>query len=295
MTAELADASLERHVVVTVPARGLLRRWLRQRAARGGIVIAFFLCAASIFGSLVWRVSPEQMNYAARLQPPTLAHPLGTDQYGRDALARILAGGRRSLGAAIIVLAGVLLISLLVGIAAGMIGGVFEIVVLRLLDVLLAVPPLVFALGVVGVVGVGYGNLLLALMASLWAYYARLARSYVRLARQRPDVLSARLAGIGWLRVVANHIVPGVFAQLAIVATLELGSVIIRVAGLSFLGFGVQPPQAEWGALLAESRLYFTVAPWLLVAPGGAILLAVIAANLIGNALRDAADPGRAR
>ena len=288
----LDAASLELERPTTTPARGLLRRWWRRPAARCGVGLALFLLAASSCGRLIWGVSSERMNYPAKLAPPTRAHPLGTDQYGRDQLARLLDGGRRSLGAAVVVLGGVLLISLAVGLAAGLLGGLIETAVMRLLDVLLAFPTLILALAVVGVLGAGYGHLLIALTASSWAHYARLARSYAQLARRRPDVLAARLAGVGWLRVVAGHIVPGVLIQLAIVATLDLGSVIIGIAGLSFLGLGVQPPQAEWGAMLAESRLYFTVAPWLLAAPAAAIFLAVVAANLIGNALRDAADPG---
>lgn len=272
------------------PARGLSQRFLRRRSAKAGLLLAAGLCLAAILGAWLWRVPPERMDFGAKLAPPSATHPLGTDQFGRDQLARILDGGRRSLGAALIVLAGVMLISLTVGIAAGMIGGLFEQIVMRLLDVLLALPTLVLALAVVGVLGAGYGNLLLALVASSWAYYARLARSCVRLARGREDVITARLAGIGWLRVTTGHIAPGVATQLAIVATLDLGGVIIWIASLSFLGLGVQPPDAEWGAMLSESRLYFTVAPWLLVAPAAAIFLAVVASNLIGAALRDAAE-----
>ncbi|MDQ3009517.1 MAG: ABC transporter permease [Acidobacteriota bacterium] len=270
--------------------RFLPRRLFALRSAQIGIAIAVCLCGASIAGQLVWRAAPEKMNQAQKLAPPSASHPLGTDQFGRDQLARMLDGGRRSLGAAVIVLVGMLLISLTVGVSAGMIGGWFETVVMRAIDVLLALPALVLALAVIGVLGVGYENLLLALTASSWAYYARLARSYVRLAVRRQDVIAARLAGIGWLRITVGHIVPGVITQLAIVATLDLGGIIIGIAGLSFLGLGVQPPDAEWGAMLAESRLYFAVAPWLLVAPAAAIFLTVIAANLIGNALRDLAE-----
>jgi ABC-type dipeptide/oligopeptide/nickel transport system permease subunit len=272
------------------PARGLLRSVWRQRSGKFGLLLAALLCAAAIGGNTVWRVFPEKMNLAEKLSPPSRPHPLGTDQFGRDQLARVLEGGRRSLGAAVIVMLGVLAISLTTGVAAGMVGGWLEILLMRAIDVLLAIPPLVLALAVVGLLGVGYGNLLLALTASLWAYYARLARSCVRLARARQDVTAARMAGLGWLRIVAGHIAPGVAAQLTVIATLELGGVIIGIAGLSFLGLGVQPPDAEWGAMLAESRLYFTVAPWLLAAPAAAIFLSVVAANLIGNALRDAAE-----
>lgn len=288
----MTGASSQGAALPLANTRGLAQRLWRQRSARLGLLLAAALCVAALGGDWLWRVAPERMNLGAKLAAPSANHPLGTDQFGRDQLARILDGGRRSLGAAVIVLGGVLLISLTVGVAAGMIGGLFEQLVLRSLDVLLALPALVLALAVVGVLGAGYGNLLLALVASSWAYYARLARSYVRLARGRPDVIAARLAGISWGRVTTGHIVPGVGAQLVIVATLDLGGIIIWLAGLSFLGLGVQPPDAEWGAMLAEARLYFTIAPWLLLAPTAAILLAVVAANLIGNALRDALETG---
>ncbi|MEJ7578395.1 MAG: ABC transporter permease subunit [Pyrinomonadaceae bacterium] len=270
--------------------RGVTGRLLAQRSARAGIFIALLLFIVTFLIPFVWPYQPERMNVAEKLSSPSLAHPLGTDQYGRDQLARIMDGGRRSLGAALVVLSGVLVISLCVGVTVGVIGGVVDAVAMRLVDILLALPPLVLALAVVGVLGVGFKNLLLALVASSWAYYARLARSLVRLARKRQDVIADRLAGVGWTRITVGHIVPGVLAQLAIVATLDLGGIIIGVAGLSFLGLGVQPPDAEWGAMLSESRLFFTVAPWLLFAPAAAIFFSVVSANLIGNALRNAAD-----
>jgi ABC-type dipeptide/oligopeptide/nickel transport system permease subunit len=135
----------------------------------------------------------------------------------------------------------------------------------------------------------------LALIVSWWAYYARLTRSFVLTARQRPDVIAARLAGIGWGRIVLGHIAPGVVTQLAVVATLDLGGMIAAISGLSFLGLGVQPPLAEWGAMLSDSRFYFTIAPWLLLGPATLIFLSVVSANLIGNTLRDILDPGRNR
>lgn len=271
--------------------RGVWRRLLSRRSAQGGLALALTLTLAALVGPFLSQ-RPEQTNTTQKLQPPSFSHPLGTDQFGRDQLARLLDGGRRSLGAAVIVLAGVLFISLIVGVTAGMIGGIVDTATMRLLDVILAIPSMALALAVVGVLGVGYENLLLALTASSWAYYARLARSCVRLVGARQDVIADRLAGVGWPRIVAGHVIPGVIVQLFIVATLDVSGVIIRLAGLSFLGLGVQPPDAEWGAMLAESRLYFTIAPWLLLAPATAILLSVVAANLIGNALRDAADSG---
>lgn len=272
--------------------RDLLSRMLARRSARAGILLAGLLAALSLVGPAVLPDRPDRISLNEKLIAPSLRHPLGTDQYGRDQVARIADGGRRSLGAALLVLGGTLLLSLVAGITVGMIGGFIDAVAMRIVDVLLALPPLVLALAVVGVLGVGFENLVLAMILSSWAYYARLARGYVQLARRRQDVIAARLAGITWPRVVAGHIVPGVAAQLAVVATLDLGGVIIGISGLSFLGLGVQPPDAEWGAMLAESRMFFTTAPWLLLAPAAAIFLSVVSANLIGNALRDAADYG---
>lgn len=274
----------------SAPPRGVTRRMLARRSARAGILLAGLLAAMSLAGPAVLPDRPDRISLNEKLVAPSLRHPLGTDQYGRDQLARIADGGRRSLGAALLVLGGTLLLSLAAGITVGMIGGFIDAAAMRIVDVLLALPPLVLALAVVGVLGVGFENLVLAMILSSWAYYARLARGYAQLARRRQDVIAARLAGIVWPRVVAGHIMPGVAAQLAVVATLDLGGVIIGISGLSFVGLGVQPPDAEWGAMLAESRLFFTTAPWLLLAPAAAIFLSVVSANLIGNALRDAAD-----
>ena len=254
------------------------------------MLIAFFLLFLVLFTPLVLPFQPNEPNAAERLTAPTVRHPLGTDRFGRDVLARIASGGRRSLGAAVLVLTATLAISLFLGIVAGMVGGVFDAIAMRIVDVLLALPPLVLALAVVGVLGVGFQNLMIALVISSLAYYMRLTRSHAKSARKRADVVVARLAGIGWTRIAFGHVLPNVFAQMLIVATLDLGGTIVGIAGLSFLGLGVQPPDAEWGAMLNESRLSFTTAPWLLLAPGAAIFLSVVSANLIGNALRDTGD-----
>lgn len=270
----------------------LLRRWLARSSARFGLLMLLVLLAFTLLVPVVSHSDPHRINLEEKLQSPSGTHLLGTDQYGRDQLVRLATGGRRSLGAALLVLAGTLICSASIGVAVGMIGGLVDAVVMRLVDVWLAFPSLVLALAIVGVLGVGVQNLMLALIISSCAYYIRLARSYVRLARERQEVIVARLAGVSWPRIVAGHLVPGVLSQLVVVATLDLGGIIIAIAGLSFLGLGVQPPEAEWGAMLSDSRLYFSSAPWLLFAPGFAILLSVISANVLGNALRDAADFG---
>ena len=257
---------------------------------RLGVGIAGFLLLSAFFAPFVLPDQPNAQNPAEKLEAPGFNHLLGTDQYGRDVLARIAVGARRSLGAAVIVLSGTVFFSLIIGIVAGLTGGVGDALVMRLVDVLLALPSLVLALALVGVFGVGFENLLLALVISSLAYYTRLARGYAISANKRQDIIVARLAGVGWTRIVSGHVVPDVFNQLLIVATLDLGGIIVAFAGLSFLGLGVQPPDAEWGAMLSESRLFFTTAPWLLLAPATAIFLSVVAANLIGNALQRGAS-----
>ena len=280
----------------TFPAavpRSTLGRLLRQRSGQAGLILAVLILLTVSTGPFLIPYDPDQIDLSSKLVSPSPEHWLGTDQFGRDQLSRLLDGGRRSLGAALIVLASVLMLGLLVGITAGMAGGVVDAVLMRVVDVLLALPSLVLALAIVGVLGVGFQNLLLALVSSWWAYYARLVRSYVLAARQRQDVIADRLAGMGWSRIVMGHILSGVLTQMLIVVTLDLGGIIISIAGLSFLGLGVQPPDAEWGAMLSTSRLYFSTAPWLLAAPAEAIFLSVVASNLIGNALRDAAGSRR--
>lgn len=266
-----------------------IQKFARRNSTRLGIGIAGFLLLLAIFAPFVLPYQPNEQNPAEKLAAPSFKHLLGTDQYGRDVLARLADGAKRSLGAALVVLSGTLFLSLIVGIAVGITGGIVDTIAMRVVDVLLALPSLVLALALVGVLGVGFENLLIALVFSSLAYYTRLARSYTISARKRQDIIVARLSGVGWTRIVSGHVVPDVFAQLLIVATLDLGGVIVAFAGLSFLGLGVQPPDAEWGAMLNESRLFFTNAPWLLLAPAAAIFLSVMAANLIGNALqRDA-------
>jgi ABC-type dipeptide/oligopeptide/nickel transport system permease subunit len=274
------------------PPRSLSARLVRHPEARFGLVCALLLVGLALFGPLLAPYDPNQPDFRAKLEAPSTEHWLGTDQSGRDQFSRVLDGGQRTLGTALLVLSCIFGIGLVIGTIAGMSGGIVDIVLMRLVDILMALPSIVLAIAIVGVLGPGFENLVLALVISWWAYYARMARSYVLNARQRPDIIAARLAGIGWGRIMVGHVLPGVASQLLIIVTLDLGSMIAAIAGLSFLGLGVQPPAAEWGAMLSESRLYVTLAPWLLLGPLVPIFGAVLAANLLGNALRDTLDPG---
>lgn len=263
--------------------------WINP-AARSGIIIGALLLIFVIVYPIISPYSPNDQISGAKLLSPSLSHPFGTDQFGRDVLTRIAVGGQRSLGSTVFVLALTLVLSILAGTIFGMIGGLIDAIAMRLIDILLALPQLVLGLAIVGVLGVGFENLLIAIIISSVAFYTRLARSYVQISRQRKDVIVSRMSGIGWTKIIIGHIFPQVFSQMLIVATLDLGGIIISLASLSFLGLGVQPPNAEWGAMLSESRSFFTFAPWLLIAPALAIFLSVMSANLIGNALRDVTE-----
>ncbi len=256
-----------------------------------GFSLLILILALVFIGPLIVTHSPSETDFSSKLKPPTTEHLLGTDQLGRDVMARIIEGGKRSLGAVFLVTAGVMVISVFLGLAAAMLGGMTDHLITRTIDIILALPSLIFALAVVGVLGPGFWNLVFAMVISHWASSTRLVRSFVLASRNRPDILAAREAGLSDWRIVSGHLLPEVLSKLVVVMTLRLGDFIVSISGLSFLGLGVQPPDAEWGAMLSQSRLFFDSAPWLFIAPAGAILLTVIGANLVGESLRDMVDP----
>lgn len=258
----------------------------RSRVGRLGVLLGLMVVLVLAAGWL----SPFDPNAVAiqeKFVGPSLAHPLGTDAFGRDQLARLAAGGRSSLSAAALVLVISMMLALVVGVASGMIGGWVDAVLMRINDLLLSIPSIVLAMAVIGVLGPGFLQLVGALAVAYVATFTRMARAFTVTCRRRDDVTAARLSGIPWWRTVIGHIVPGVASQLWVVSTLTLGDIVISIAGLSFLGLGIQPPAAEWGAMLAESQSAFLVAPWLLIAPAAAILLTAASVNLIADALRE--------
>lgn len=270
--------------------RRLLARLWRHPSGRTGFLLAALLLMFTLAG-LFWTPHPPNApDYGAALAAPSGTHLFGTDSSGRDLFSRVMDGAHRSIGAAVLVLASVFVIGLLLGSLAGLVGGATDIVLMRIVDILMTLPGLVLAFAVLGILGPGFINLLIALVVADWAWYARLARSLTLDARWRPDVVAARMAGVSRARIISDHILPGVALQLGIVASLGLGGMIGAISGFSFLGLGVQPPYAEWGALLAESRLYFSIAPWLLLVPAALIFLSVLSANLLGHAMRDVAS-----
>jgi peptide/nickel transport system permease protein len=263
----------------------------RDRTALAGGVLLLGICLAVLIGPLLVPYSPTALDPAQRLQGPSRLHLLGTDQVGRDLLTRLLYGGRVSLGSALPAVAGLVLIGLVVGAVAGYAGGIVDGCIAVVVDTVLAQPGLVLSLAIAGMLGPSLRNTLLAVLLVGWAGHARLFRSSVLAAREWEYVVAARAAGAGNVRIVVRHILPNIVGPIVVVATLDIGHVILTIASLSFLGLGIQPPTPEWGVMLSDARTSLDLAPQLVVLPAVCILVVVLAANLLGDGLRDALDP----
>lgn len=270
-----------------------LRGWLRAIGFSGllGVVLLATLGLLAATGPMMWRVDPEALNVPAAFAGPRATNPLGTDNFGRDELARLLAGARVSLPGAVAVLAGSTMVGLAVGVTAGMVGGTVDRLLSRLTDALLSLPSLVIALGIVGALGTSLANLVLALILTGWPWHARIYRGFVVAQLHAGYVLSARAIGCSTLRIAVRHVGPNIVGQVVVVSAASLGGAVLGLASLSFLGLGVRPPASEWGAMVNEARPYFQTHPWLGIAPASAIGLTVLAANLVGDAFRDLSDP----
>ena len=272
----------------TAAGRGR-RMMLLQLGVAGAIAIV--LVTVSLLPGLFAPYDPTGISLSDALKPPSATHPFGTDQLGRDLLSRIIYGSRVSLFVAFcaVLLAGVG--GGLFGIAAGYLGGVVDSVVMRLADIQLALPAVILALVLVGAIGFSIFNLIVVLSLANWARFARVTRSEALSLRQRDFVLLAKLAGASRVRIMLRHIAPNVINTFIVLATLDIGVIIILEATLSFLGLGVQPPTPSWGAMIADGRGYLETAWWICAFPGLVLMCAVLSANLLGDALRDRLSP----
>lgn len=279
------------HPAPAVVTAGAWRRLVARTDGRVGLVLTVLLFLTAVAGPW-FTLDPNLPDYTNQLQPPGGGHLLGTDGAGRDLLARTVAGLRTSLGAALLISVLTALAGLLVGVGAGVAGGVVDAVLSRVIDILLGLPGLVLTLALVGLLGPSFVNLVLAMSLTGWAGLARLARAHARTSTTRPDVLAARMAGAGGLRIAIGHVLPEAAAQVLVVATLGIGEVVLALAGLSFLGLGAQPPTAEWGTMLAGARDTLSYAPWQILGPATGLVVTVLAATLLSEALRDVTDPG---
>lgn len=260
----------------------------------GALLVAVVLASAG--APMLTPADPIKPSFGKRLQPPRLfggasSYLLGTDNLGRDILARLLYGGRISLVLATSAVALAAGAGVVVGLAAGVIGGRLDDFVMRLADVQLAFPVIMLAIAIVAVVGTSPGALISVLALSGWVLYARTVRANVLTIRRLEYVEAARTLGASDLRIVVCHILPNTLAPILVIGSSQFATMVLLESGLSFLGMGIQPPQPSWGVMLAEGRDYLSNAWWLATVPGMAISLVVLGANLLGDGLRDLLDP----
>lgn len=242
----------------------------------------------TIFARWLCPYDPYAMDLAHVLEAPSWAHPFGTDRFGRDMLSRVIIGAQTSIFSALIVVALTALGGTAIGVAAALLGKVVDACLMRITDVFLAFPGMVFALALCAVLGGGVENAVLALVVSRWPKYARLARSQTLAIRQSDFILAARLAGCGSFALTWRHILPNICGQILVAAVLDIGQVMMEFAALSFLGLGAAPPTAEWGSMMSAGRSLLWVYPWVVLAPGVGIFIAVALFNLWGDAVQAA-------
>ena len=249
------------------------------------IAVAVFLVLL-IIGPWIAPQDPNLTATADKLQGPSAAHWFGTDDLGRDVFSRILTGGLTTVGLSAMALGLSILIGVPLGLLSGYLGGRTDWALMRAVDIFLALPEYIVAMIIAGLMGQGFGNLLLAILIIKWVGYTRLARSVVMQEKAKDYLMVSTISGASTLSIMRRHLLPHIVGPVMALATVDIGKVILLVASLSYLGLGVQLPSAEWGAMLNEAQTFFTQAPHLMVAPGLAIFLVVCAANWLGDQLQ---------
>lgn len=272
-------------------ARSWWGSFVRNRAAVSGLALLAVVGGASLAAPLLAAHDPLATDPLHALEGPSAAHLLGTDNLGRDILSRLLFGSRLSLGTAVLAAFLVGFVGLSVGLLAGLRGGWVDEVCMRLVDGLLAFPSLVLVLAVAGTLGGGLVSVLLGFAALAWAPYARLVRGLALQLRDQPFVEAARAIGASPLRIATRHVLPSVTGPVGILLSIEMGTFVLAVSGLSFLGVGAHPPDPEWGAMLNDGRRFLLSAPGLVLWPAAAITVVVVGFNLVAEGLRDVLDP----
>ena len=275
--------------------RAGLQRILRTRLAGFGLAVLGLLVFLAIFAGVLAPYDPNEQTLTSVLQAPSLAHVFGTDDLGRDILSRVIFGSRVSLEVGLISVSVALICGCLIGLVSGYWGGLVDEGLMRVMDALAAFPALILALAITAALGMGIGNAMIAIGVVYVPGFARLVRGQALSVRERDFVTAAKVAGAKPLRIMIQHIWPNVTAPIIVQASLSVGFAIITEAALSFLGVGVRPPTPSWGSMLSEGYQYLETAPWMSIAPGAAIFVAVLGLNLLGDGLRAALDPRLSR
>lgn len=265
--------------------------FLRRRRVRLLLALLVLLLLTAAGAPWIAPYDPNLVMLDDRFLPPGPEHWLGTDHLGRDVLSRLIWGARVSVGALICILGLIIAIGTPLGCLAGFAGGRTDNGIMRLCDVFITFPTFILALFLIGMLGTGLTNVILAIVLTHWAWYTRMVRSIVLTLKHREYLLAARVAGTPRWRIVRDHALPTVLVQLLVLASLDIGHMLLHVSALSFLGLGVAPPTPEWGVMMSDARQYIRTQPQLIFYPGALIFLTVMLFNMLGDSLRDALDP----
>ncbi len=291
LDASAAPALRAQEARVGSPWLTLFRNVLETRLVGTGLWVLGLVLASALLANVIAPYDPIEQDYLALTEAPSVAHPLGTDDLGRDVLSRIIFGTRVSLQVGVIAVGIAVSIGVTLGLLSGYLGGIVDDVIMRFVDAVQAFPGLILALGITAALGPGIGNAMIAIGFVSIPAMARLTRGSTLSVRERDFVAAARVIGNTPGAIMRRHIWPNVTAPIIVQATLLVASAIVTEASLSFLGVGVRPPTPSWGAMLRTGSQYLEVAPWIAIAPGVAIFATVLAFNLVGDGLRRALDP----
>ena len=274
-----------------------------QKVKRNRIRMKLFLFAAlaatllliTIFAKYICPYDPYAQDLSQAMQPPSATHLMGTDTYGRDMLSRVLIGAQTSISSTFALVAIITVFGTIVGIFCGYYGGVVDSVMMRISDICLAFPGLVFAMAVAAILNGGVQNAVIALALISWPKYSRIARSQTLSIKELPYIQASRLAGDTAIQMIFRHVLPNIIGPVLVTSMLDIGTMMMEIAGLSFLGLGAQPPVAEWGSMMSSGRSMLQTYPWIVLSPGAAIFVSVVIFNLLGDTIRDYMDPRNSR
>lgn len=259
------------------------------------LTLVILLMLAALFSEQLAPYDPYEQNLAEAMLPPSDGHIMGTDRYGRDLFSRVLLGGKASIYATLALVAAISVFGTVVGTLCGYYGGRVDSLVMGISDVCLAFPGLVFAMAVAALLGGGINNAVLALAVISWPKYSRVARSQTLALKNSPFLYAARLSGSSSGKIILEHILPNILGPILVTAMLDIGTMMMELAGLSFLGLGAKPPMAEWGNMMSSGRSMLQMYPWIVLSPGLGIFISVTLFNLLGDSVRDYLDPRNRR
>ena len=279
---------------ITVRKQKIKKDYTKIKLAVYG-ALTLLLILVAVFAPYITPYDPYEQDLGNALLAPCREYLLGTDRYGRDMLSRVIMGARSSISSAVLLVVIITVAGSIVGILCGYCQGKLDSFLMRLSDIFLAFPGMVFAIAAASVMSGGIMNAVAALAFISWPKYARIARSQVLTIKNAPYISAARLAGSGTGKIILKHIVPNIVGRVIVTAVLDIGTMMMEIAGLPFLGLGATPPTAEWGSMMSNGRSMLQTSPWVILAPGCAIFLTVMVFNLLGDTVRDILDPRQSR